>query len=97
MATPITPANLSSGPSSADRVAQIQSMLQQFEAPLRDDAIGSQIKGKSEPQAVPRVGTADLQKNLQAQGAANHAPQPLLPNNFLFGVKDNPIPVTGRS
>lgn len=94
MAAPISPVSTSS---SLAQVAQIQALIQQDAAPRRDDAIGTAIKAQSEPQATPRVGTADLQRNLQAQGAANHAPHPLPPNNFLFGVKDNPIPVTGRS
>jgi hypothetical protein len=97
MATaPITPASISSGPSTTERAAQILSLLQQYEAPLRDEAVGALIKEKSEPTGVPRNSTGDLQRNFLSIGAADHSPKPLQPNNFLFGVKDNPIPITGR-
>lgn len=97
MATPITPATISSGPSTAERAAQILALQQQYEAPLRDEAVGALIKEKSEPTAVPRDSTGDLQRNFLSIGAADHSPKPLPPNNYLFGVRENPIPIAGRS
>jgi hypothetical protein len=99
MATSITPASLSSGPSTADRVALAQAAMAQMAAPMRDDAVVASQSSSAAP-VEPRINTADLQSNHQANAVlntpkapANHSP--VNANTFLLGVTNSPSNVSG--
>lgn len=99
MATSITPASLSQGPSTADRVALAQAAMAQMAAPMRDDAVRASQSSSAAP-VEPRLNTADLQSNHQANAVVNTpkahgSHSPVNASTFLLGVTNSPSNVSG--